>query len=385
MTKKWQPDDFPVGLYELHPDASVNFHMNVFYNWTNDNVLLDEMREVGKIAHNYETLIKRFIELGDESLKKDAKLRAAFYFRGAEFFIPQSNSLKQTLRDQFIQLSKEAYGITDEQHYLIPYERGYLSAYRLSAENPKKTLVLFGGFDSYIEELFRMSMVFRDAGYDVIMFEGPGQGSVLETYNIPMTHEWEKTVKSLLDYFKVENVTLIGLTLGGNLVLRAAAYEPRAKKAVAYNILTDFYEAVTHQIPPSFRDKLNIMIDEGDSQTVNDTLAQLMKQSLMLEWALAQDMHVTGSKTPYDFLNGTKAYNANHFSHSVTQDVLLLAGQNDHYVPINQLTDQILTLTNVRSLSARMFTPHETSDTHCQIGNIGLALHVILNWMEQTD
>ncbi|QYK68715.1 hypothetical protein [Paenibacillus sp. S02] len=86
MTKKWQPDDFPVGLYELHPDASVNFHMNVFYNWTNDNVLLEEMREVGKTAHNYETLIKRFIELGDESLKKDAKLRAAFYFRGAEFF-----------------------------------------------------------------------------------------------------------------------------------------------------------------------------------------------------------------------------------------------------------------------------------------------------------
>ncbi|WP_348620295.1 hypothetical protein [Paenibacillus polymyxa] len=70
MTKKWQPGDFPVGPYELHPDASVNFHMNVFYNWTNDNVLLEEMREVGKTAHNYETLIKRFIELGNESLKK---------------------------------------------------------------------------------------------------------------------------------------------------------------------------------------------------------------------------------------------------------------------------------------------------------------------------
>ncbi|WP_228552625.1 hypothetical protein [Paenibacillus polymyxa] len=96
MTTKWKPDDFPVGLYELHPDASVNFHMNVFYNWTNDNVLLEEMREVGQATHNYETLIKRFIELGDESLKKDAKLRAAFYFRGAEFFIPQSNQAKFT-------------------------------------------------------------------------------------------------------------------------------------------------------------------------------------------------------------------------------------------------------------------------------------------------
>ncbi len=67
----------------------------------------------------------------------------------------------------------------------------------------------------------------------------------------------------------------------------------------------------------------------------------------------------------------------------ITQDILLLAGQNDHYVPIKQFTDQILTLTNVHSLTARMFTSEETADNHCQIGNLGLAADVMLNWINQ--
>jgi hypothetical protein len=57
------------------------------------------------------------------------------------------------------------------------------------------------------------------------------------------------------------------------------------------------------------------------------------------------------------------SYNTESFSHFITQDVLLLAGQNDHYVPIKQFTDQILTLTNVHSLTARIFTSEETADT----------------------
>lgn len=62
----------------------------------------------------------------------------------------------------------------------------------------------------YAEELFMMTMIFKDAGYDIICFDGPGQGSALEDYKIPMTHEWEKPVKSILDYFRLNDVTLIG-------------------------------------------------------------------------------------------------------------------------------------------------------------------------------
>jgi alpha-beta hydrolase superfamily lysophospholipase len=52
--------------------------------------------------------------------------------------------------------------------------------------------VLFGGFGSYIEELFPSQLYLRDAGFDAIAFDGPGQGAALEEDHLPITPEWEK-------------------------------------------------------------------------------------------------------------------------------------------------------------------------------------------------
>ncbi|MDK2964965.1 alpha/beta hydrolase [Lacrimispora sp.] len=383
MTKKWTTSDFPVGLYHLHKDPSVNFQMNRFYNWTNDKSMLAEMQNTCNAIHSYSDLIKSFIELGEISLKKNEKLKAAYYFRGAEFYMPDSNPDKQKLRKRFISLTCDFYGIQENQHSMIPYQNGYLSAYRISPENPKSTIVFFGGFDSYIEEFFLMTMILKDAGYDVICFDGPGQGSALEDYNLPMTHEWEKPVKSILDYFRLNDVTLIGISLGGYLSLRAAAYEKRVKKVIAYDILTDFFDVLTHQINPVYRDTFKDLMVHEKMEEINTELKKLAEQNLMLQWGIMQGMHITGSKSPYEFFHKTLSYKTETFSPLITQDVLLLAGQNDHYVPIKQFTDQILTLTKVRSLTARMFTPEESADTHCQIGNLGLAADVMLNWIDQ--
>ena len=53
-------------------------------------------------------------------------------------------------------------------------------------------------------------------------------------------------------------------------------------------------------------------------------------------------------------------------------------------MPVHQLTEQIAALTNVRSLTARMFTAKENAGNHCQLGNVGLAAEVVLNWINQT-
>ncbi|TQI68181.1 hypothetical protein [Clostridium sp. KNHs216] len=43
MDKKWTTKDFPVGIFQMHPDVSVNFQMNRFYNWSNDETMREEM------------------------------------------------------------------------------------------------------------------------------------------------------------------------------------------------------------------------------------------------------------------------------------------------------------------------------------------------------
>jgi hypothetical protein len=74
-------------------------------------------------------------------------------------------------------------------------------------------------------------------------------------------------------------------------------------------------------------------------------------------------------------------YETASISSRLTQDILLLAGAEDHYIPVHQLPDQIATLTHVRSLTARLFTRAEQAQNHVQVGNMGLAFLVMIDWM----
>lgn len=375
---------FPIGFYDdIHPDFSVNFQMNRCYNFTNDEVMLKEMREVSPSIHNYDEFVHKFTELYHKALTEGNKLRAAFYLRSAEFYLSTTNPQKELYRKKFISLMRQHFNISDEQPYKVPYENGFLPAYRFTPENPIGTIVMFGGFDSYAEEMFKFILSFKEVGYDVVFFDGPGQGSALEDYKIPLTHEWEKPIKTILDYFKFDDVTLVGMSLGGYLVIRAAAFEKRVHRVIADDIFPNFYDVILKIFPSNVKEKVNSLMDSQNEEQVNALFIDLMKKSLMIEWGITQGMHVTGSKTPYEFLNKTLLYNTSEISAKLDQDVLLMAAQEDHYVPLEQLFEQSKYLTNVRSLTTRMFTREENAQNHCHIGNLGLAFQVIQNWIEQ--
>jgi len=373
---------FPVGYHTIHPDVSLNFQMNRWYSWTNDEGMLEEMRAAAPQIHDYADVKRIFTAMSEKSLAENQKLRGAFYLRMAEFFMFVDDPDKEPARLRFINLLRDYYHIPASERQCIPYEQGHLVAYRLTPEHPKGTLVIFGGFDSYVEEFFPILLSIRDMGYAVVCFEGPGQGAVLEEEHIPMTPEWEKPVKSVLDYFRLDNVTLIGLSLGGYLVLRAAAYEPRVARVVAWDIIGDFFECMTYQFNPALRGVLSLMVHSGASGVVNAMLEKAMKGSLIREWGIKQGMHVFGVNSPYAMLREIMRYQSYNVSSLVKQDVLVMAGAEDHYVPVHLFYDQIKALTNVRSLTARLFTRKEQAQNHCQVGNIGLAIGVLLNWVE---
>ena len=378
---------FPVAFYnDLHPDFGVNFQMNRCYNFSNDNEMLNEMRAASPRIHNYNEFIAEFLKLYETSLQGGHTLRAAHYLRTAEFYMTLDNPQKQEYRKKFIFLMREHFRIDDNLHYLVPYESGFLSAYRFTPKKPKGTFVVFGGFDSYAEEMFKTILAMKESGFDVVFFDGPGQGAALEDYHIPMTHEWEKPVKEVLDFFNLEDVTLIGVSLGGYLVMRAAAYDKRVKRVVADDICADFFETLLRQFPAKSRKLITFFVTHKNkvyAAIINGIIHKLSKKSLMLEWGVAQGMHVMGTKTPYDFLHKCTAFNTAEVSPLIEQDVLLMGGQEDHYIPLHQFFDQGKMLANVRSLTSRLFTRRETAQNHCQLGNIGLSVKVIVNWAEQ--
>jgi hypothetical protein len=91
---------------------------------------------------------------------------------------------------------------------------------------------------------------------------------------------------------------------------------------------------------------------------------------------------VTGTATPYDFLRATTAMSTRKISDRVHADVLLLAGADDHYVPLAQLARQAGNLTNARSVTTRLFTAAEQASNHCQLGNIAAVSRLIDTWLE---
>jgi pimeloyl-ACP methyl ester carboxylesterase len=375
---------FPVGYYELHPDISINFQLNRFYGWVGDHSMLTEMREAtAGVAgvKDYPTFTKAFLDLGDTALARHEILKGAYYLRLAEFFLFTGDPRKLPTRQRFVDLILGHFQIQSSACSRIPFESGWLPAYRLTPAQPKGTLVVFGGFDSYIEEWLPAALFFRDAGYDTILFEGPGQGAALELAHLTMSPEWEKPVKAVLDFFHLDAVTLMGFSLGGGLVIRAAAFEPRVRRVIAYDIMTNALECFLRPLSPPLQKELLDGIDAGNEGAVDKFFADAMAKSLLLDWMVKLGMHNTGTRTTYAMLKHYQKYETASISSRLTQDVLLMAGAEDHYVPVHQLPDQIATLTHVRSLAARLFTRAEQAQNHCQTGNMGLAFRIMIDWM----
>lgn len=375
---------FPVGYHTLHPDVSINFQMNRFYNWVGEPLMLEELREAAGRIDTYEDLRHEVLALAEQALAAGRTLAGAYYLRLAEFFIFAEDPAKGTVRQRFLDLVRASYGIRASDRIGIPYQKARLWAYRFTAQRALGTLVIFGGFDSYLEEWFPMFEWLRDAGYDVIAFEGPGQGAVLEDERLAMTEAWDRPVRAVLDHFQVDDVTLIGLSLGGGLVVKAAAGEPRVRRVVAVDILADFLEVVLRQASPIVRAGVKLLLHLKAAGVVNMLVRAVMRRSRVIDWGVRQGMHVFGVRSPYAFFAAARRFNTRSASRQITQDCLLLAGADDHYVSVGQLHEQIGRLTRARSITARIFKAHESAQNHCQVGNLSLVLDVVVNWVQLT-
>jgi alpha-beta hydrolase superfamily lysophospholipase len=372
---------FPVGYYELHPNISLNFQLNRFYGWANDGQMLEEIRAAAPRISSYADWTREMLDLSDKALAADRPLPAAYYSRGAQFFLDSSDPRYQPALQRFLDNVLAGNVVTEGDHHLVPYQGTHLSAYRFTPAQPRGTIVVFGGFDSYIVEWLPAARALRDAGLDTVIFDGPGQGTVLDA-GTPMTPDWHLPVAAVLDYFGLTDVTLMGFSLGGCLVMRAAAREPRVSRVIAFDIMTELLQCVTRGPRAAGLAAIAANSTQIPDPAIDAAIDAIAKTDLLTEWLFHQAERVMGAASPAEVFKVWREYRTDDVSPLVTQDVLLMAGAKDHYVPLNQLGDQLLTLTASRSTTARVFTEAEQAQNHCQIGNTGLAIKVILDWLD---
>ena len=363
----------------LLPLHNLNFQMNRVLTHGAEACRKEELLEIAPKLQRFDpkAWFEQWNMLARRAEAEGRLMHAAYYHRMSEFFLPEGAPEKANAYEDF---SRCFYAATKEEKlevFTIPYEGASLSAMRLAADDPKGVIVLHGGFDSFIEELYLYVRSFRAAGYTVIMFEGPGQGRPLQA-GLKMTHEWEKPVAAVLDFFELEGVTLIGVSLGGYLALRAAAYEPRIRHVVAWNVIWDALRGFNRDKPERFFRAIR----KGRKMMINIMAAVVRRLDDMVDWLITHGMYVTGSETPFDHLQKFMKYQTKDLSPLIEQDVLLLAGENDHFVPVEFLELQKAALTSARSVRTRLFTAEEGGDQHCQVGRLDLATDEILDWLD---
>jgi pimeloyl-ACP methyl ester carboxylesterase len=233
-----------------------------------------------------------------------------------------------------------------------------------------------------MEEFFGWASRFNVIGCDVILFEGPGQGAALRRSGLTMPIEWEGPVSAVLDHFSITRCSLMGISLGGYLAPRAAAFEPRIKRVIAHNVLADFYACFASKGGEHVFRAFDRLAFDGRTDEADCILERLIASSESTAWAIKHGMHISGSGTPSEYLAWLRELSTAAFSPRITQDVLLTAGTEDHIVPLQQFFEQGQTLINARSLTMRLFTAREGAQAHCQVGNIDLLLSYVCDWLD---
>jgi len=370
---------FPVGYEKFHKKRLFNFQLNRPYSF--GYARFEDLKEAGQKIKTFPDWKREMQELAETAIKEERLMNAAFYYRAAEFYTKSNDPEKKILYNKFIELFYKTFEKDGIERHQVPYENAFLSAVRLPSSNSNKgIIVIHGGFDSFIEEFYSIMKYFSNSGYEVIGFEGPGQGATLRKYNIPISIEWEKPTKAMLDYFQIENVTMIGISMGGWFCLRAAAFENRIKRVITTGHAIDYMKSM----PPIFR-KIHIWCMEHWPNFMNQmAVMKFEKREGMASWVVDHLKFITKKTKPLEALDLYLQMNEeNIHSELVKQDVLILTSRNDHFIPFKMLAMQVKALKNAESITSKVFTKEEHAENHCQIGNIGLSLDVMIKWIKE--
>jgi hypothetical protein len=239
----------------------------------------------------WRSLAARIQTIGDESLKgghrvsaRNAYLRAAVYYAAANVFVDGTDDAEAKLTEGFADHRKcfDAHVSLLDPPAIpisIPYEGGDLPGYLFTPADDgvaRPTIILNNGSDAAVTFLWPgLGQPGLDRGYNAVIFDGPGQQSMLFERGIPFRPDWENVITPLVDFLSdrpevdESKIVLYGTSQGGYWVPRAAAFEHRLAAVVADPGVVDVSTKWKENIPK----ELVALLDANDEKGFNAAMA----------------------------------------------------------------------------------------------------------------
>jgi pimeloyl-ACP methyl ester carboxylesterase len=338
-------------------------------------------------------------KIGEKSLAaghhvsaRQAFFRASNYYRTAEFFkraSPVNDADVARLSGRSTQTFIQAAQLLDTPFEIveIPYENTTLPGYLFLADHcgePKPTVIYNNGFDSTQEESYvAIGAAALSRGYNVLAFDGPGQGAAIRESKLTFRHDWEKVIKPVIDFALTrkevapDKIALFGYSLGSYLVARAAAFDHRPAAIILDDGILDFHAAFEHMLPPYLVSWIHAQKDEE----ADAVLRMIMALKTGPRWAMQNGMWTFGTASPSEFVRQSKLYTLAGIAGDITAATLVLDAENDQFLKgqpqaihaLLKSPKQLVTLTEA-----------EGAGEHCHMGAMFRAHQTIFDWLDET-
>jgi pimeloyl-ACP methyl ester carboxylesterase len=354
----------------------------------NETAWLKSWKATAERVHG---IARASLKQGHAVSAREAFLRASNYYRTAEFFQrrdpandPEVSALSSASREAFISASR-LLG-TPFEIIKIPYEGTTLPGYLFLVDDsgtPRPTIIYNNGFDSTQEEsYFAIGAAALRRGYNVLAFDGPGQGAAIRQQKLVFRPDWEAVITPVINYaltreeIAPKKLVLFGYSLGAFLVARAAAFEHRPAAMLLDDGIFDFHEAFRKALPSFVR----TWIDSGQDRKALPLLKLKMAVATSTRWGLNNGVWTFGAKSVVEFVRQTKQYTLEGIVDKIKTPALILDAENDQFLKGQpeilhaalKCTKRLVTLTNA-----------EGAGEHCHMGAMWRLHQVMFDWLDE--
>ena len=350
------------------------------------------LREWRATAQRVHALADACLKAGHRVSAREGYLRASNYYRTAEFFRRKNPSGDEEVL-ALSRLSRETFVRATElmerpvRRINVPYEGALLPGYLFLVDDsgiPRPTVVYTNGYDSTAEEAwFAIAAAAVERGYNVLAYDGPGQGAVIREQGFMFRPDWEAVITPVLDYAsqlpEVESnaIAHFGYSLGAYLVARAAAFDKRAAALILDDGIYDFHQAYRNAVPTLVMKLVRARRD----RIPNWLMGRLARVDTQTRWGLDNGLWTMGGDSYADFLRRTAAYSLDGLADQINAPTLIMDAEDDQFLH-GQPAALAAAMTAPTTIAH--FTTAEGAGEHCHVGSLTRAHQVMFDWLDDT-
>lgn len=312
---------------------------------------------------------------GDRVSAREAFLRAATYFSGTLSMIDGTDDPSRG-----VDFCKRHLACWDEfcarldppaEKVEIPYDPVPMPGWFFKPDDsagPFPTIILNNGSDGPTAAMWTLGAAGAlRRGYAALVFDGPGQNSMLWLHDVPFRYDWEKVITPVVDALvarpdvDASKIALSGISQGGYWVLRALAFEHRVAAGIVDPGVMDVATAGRAKMPKEMTD----LLDAEDEKTFNEWMSGAMdmdptgKQRREIEWR----MKPFATHNYYEWFKETEEYNARDVIDKIECPMFVADPEDEQFWP-GQSQEVFDALKSPKTIVR--FTREEGANWHCE-------------------